>query len=79
MLRATAFITCFLIAIIMQAQTISTTETEARAQQIVAQMSLKEKVNEMHGHGMIRFGLSIIFSKKIKPVINYRQQVYNKN
>ncbi len=52
----------------MQAQTISTTETEARAQQIVAQMSLKEKVNEMHGHGMIRFGLSIIFSKKIKPV-----------
>ncbi|MBP6730639.1 MAG: glycoside hydrolase family 3 C-terminal domain-containing protein [Chitinophagales bacterium] len=52
----------------MQAQTISTTEAEARAQQIVAQMSLKEKVNEMHGHGMIRFGLSIIFSKKIKPV-----------
>lgn len=42
--------------------------TEARAQKILAQMTLKQKVYEMHGHGLARFGLSILFSKKVKPV-----------
>jgi len=42
--------------------------TEARAKEILAQMTLKQKVYEMHGHGLARFGLSILFSKKVKPV-----------
>ncbi|MES2621367.1 MAG: glycoside hydrolase family 3 protein, partial [Bacteroidota bacterium] len=44
------------------------TEADAKARELISQMSLKEKVFETHGHGMVRFGLSIIFSKKIKPV-----------
>ena len=42
--------------------------TEARAKEILGQMTLKQKVYEMHGHGLARFGLSILFSKKVKPV-----------
>ncbi len=41
---------------------------DTKAREIISQMSLKEKVFEMHGHGVVRFGLSILFSKKIKPV-----------
>ncbi|HLP51149.1 MAG TPA: glycoside hydrolase family 3 C-terminal domain-containing protein [Chitinophagales bacterium] len=43
-------------------------QAETKARELIAQMSLKEKVYEMHGHGVVRFGLSILFSKKIKPV-----------
>ena len=42
--------------------------TEALAKEILEQMTLKQKVYEMHGHGLARFGLSILFSKKVKPV-----------
>ena len=41
---------------------------DTKARELVSQMTLKEKVYEMHGHGVVRFGLSILFSKKIKPV-----------
>lgn len=44
------------------------TQADTKARELISQMSLKEKVYEMHGHGMIRFGMSILFSKKIKPV-----------
>jgi len=43
-------------------------QADSSARQIIKQMSLKEKVFEMHGHGVLRFGLSIMFSKNIKPV-----------
>src|SRR5687768_1363084 len=43
-------------------------EADTKARELISQMNLKEKVFEMHGHGMIRFGMSILFSKKIKPV-----------
>ncbi len=44
------------------------TDTDTKARDLIAAMSLKEKVFEMSGRGMIRLGLSMIFSKKIKPV-----------
>lgn len=50
------------------AQTMTEHEADTTARAVITQMSLKEKVYEMHGHGVVRFGLSIIFSKKIKPV-----------
>lgn len=50
------------------AQTMTEHEADTAARAHIAQMSLKEKVYEMHGHGVVRFGLSIIFSKKINPV-----------
>ena len=50
------------------AQTMTAQEADTTARALIAQMSLKEKVYEMHGHGVVRFGLSILFSKKIKPV-----------
>ncbi len=43
-------------------------QADTKARELISQMSLKEKVFEMHGHGVVRFGLSILFSKKIKPV-----------
>ena len=50
------------------AQTMTDTQADSKARELISQMSLKEKVFEMHGHGVIRFGMSILFSKKIKPV-----------
>lgn len=50
------------------AQTMTEQQADSAAHALIAQMSLKEKVYEMHGHGVVRFGLSILFSKKIKPV-----------
>ena len=40
-----------------------------RALDIMSKMTLKEKIYEMHGHGLLRFGLSALFTKRIKPVI----------
>ncbi len=50
------------------AQTMTIEQADTRARELLARMSLKEKVYEMHGHGVVRFGLSILFSKKVKPV-----------
>lgn len=50
------------------AQTMTEAQADTKARELLARMSLKEKVYEMHGHGVVRFGLSILFSKKIKPV-----------
>lgn len=43
-------------------------QANLQARALLAKMSLKQKVYEMHGHGMLRFGTSILFSKKVKPV-----------
>ena len=45
------------------------TSADHKAQEILSRMSLKQKVYEMHGHGLLRFGLSVLFTKKIKPVV----------
>ena len=45
------------------------TSADHKAQEILSRMSLKQKVYEMHGHGLLRFGLSALFTKKIKPVV----------
>lgn len=37
-------------------------------QNIIASMSLKEKVFEMHGRGIIKLGLSVFLTKKLIPV-----------
>ncbi|GIV33298.1 MAG: glycosyl hydrolase [Chitinophagales bacterium] len=34
----------------------------------LAQMSLKEKVYEMHGHGMLRYGIRMLLGLPVKPV-----------
>lgn len=68
MLRLFAFTTALLFYGNCNAQTMSENEATKKAQELLSQMTLKEKVNEMHGHGVVRFGLSILFSKKIKPV-----------
>lgn len=39
-----------------------------KASQALSKMTLKEKVFELHGKGIIRFGVSFIFGKKVKPV-----------
>ncbi|HRG87463.1 MAG TPA: glycoside hydrolase family 3 N-terminal domain-containing protein, partial [Chitinophagales bacterium] len=61
---------CFMLYTITycNAQTMTEAQADTQARELLARMSLKEKVYEMHGHGVIRFGLSILFSKKIKPV-----------
>lgn len=65
------FIPCYIFILMSQvshSQILTTAQADSAAQVIIRQMTLKEKVNEMHGHGVIRFGLSILFSKKVKPV-----------
>src|ERR1700682_4618183 len=45
------------------------TSADHRAMDILSKMTLREKIYEMHGHGLLRFGLSALFTNKIKPVI----------
>ncbi len=59
----------FFITTVSHAQNpMNCTEADKKASELIKQMTLKEKVHEMHGHGVARFGLSILFSKKVKPV-----------
>ena len=44
-------------------------QVDTKAREIISQMSLKQKVYEMHGHGIVRFGLSHVFSKHLKPIL----------
>ncbi|MFN8322181.1 MAG: glycoside hydrolase family 3 C-terminal domain-containing protein [Chitinophagales bacterium] len=50
---------------------IAMTEAQAdiRAREIIQQMSLQQKLYEMHGHGIIRFGFSHVFGKHLKPIL----------
>jgi beta-glucosidase len=53
-----------------QMKTIMTdTSADHRALEILSRMILNQKIYEMHGHGIVRFGLSALFTKKIKPVL----------
>jgi beta-glucosidase len=54
-----------------QNSTITQSDWEAarqKAVEIVSKMTLKEKVYEMSGHGIARFGMSMVFSKKMKQI-----------
>lgn len=51
------------------AQTMTASEADNKAHELISQMSLKEKVFEMHGHGIIRFGFSHVFGKHLKPIL----------
>lgn len=50
---------------IANAQTMTEAQADSTAKEQLAKMNLKQKVYEMHGHGIIKFGLSLIFNKKI--------------
>ena len=39
-----------------------------KTQSVLSQMSLKQKVFELHGRGIIKLGLSLFFTNKISPV-----------
>ncbi len=70
-LRLKIVILCFTflaLAKLTYSQSMTEAEADSSAREIIKKMSLKEKVFEMHGHGVVRFGLSIMFSKNIKPV-----------
>ncbi len=54
---------------ISNAQTMTEQQADANAHELIAQMSLKEKVYEMRGHGILRFGLSHVFTKHLKPIL----------
>lgn len=41
---------------------------EQKALNILSRMSLRQKVYEMSGHGIARFGVSMVFSKKLKQI-----------
>lgn len=43
-------------------------EAGSRAGALLSQMSLRQKLNEMHGRKLLRYGLSIVFGKRVKPV-----------
>lgn len=45
-----------------------TPQPDSAAQALLSRMSLRQKVYEMSGHGIARFGASMVFSKKLKQV-----------
>jgi len=45
------------------------TSADQRATELLTKMTLKQKIYEMHGHSLVRFGLSALFTKHLKPVI----------
>ena len=47
------------------------TQADAAARKAVESMSLKEKVFEMHGRGIMSFGASMIFKKKFFIIIKF--------
>lgn len=49
------------------AQSLTDEQADSAAHAVLSQMSFHQKIYEIHGHGLLRFGLSAIFSKKIKP------------
>ncbi len=53
---------------ILAQNNINTSRTDSAAQDILGKMSLREKVNEIHGSGIIAFGLSRVFTGRITPV-----------
>lgn len=58
---------------VMPAQNTTITETEwtqahEKALDILSRMTLKQKVYEMSGHGIARFGVSMVFSQKLKQI-----------
>lgn len=61
------FINAFTL-VTSKAQTMTDKALDEKANNIIHQMTLKEKVFEMHGHGVARFGLSVVFTKKLHPV-----------
>ena len=50
------------------ARTMTAPEADTKAHEIIKQMSLKEKVYEMSGHGIARFGVSMVFGNKVKQI-----------
>jgi beta-glucosidase len=57
------------LSLSISAQGLTDAEADAKARDMLSKMTLCQKIYEMHGHGLIRFGLSGLFSNKIKPVI----------
>jgi beta-glucosidase len=67
--QSTLFIFILTTTSTITAQDLADKEPDAKARDIVSRMTLKQKVWEMHGHGLVRFGLSGLFTNRIKPVI----------
>lgn len=42
--------------------------SESKARATLAKMTWKQKLNEMRGHGLLRFGFSMVFGNKLKPI-----------
>jgi beta-glucosidase len=43
-------------------------DAENKARATLAKMRLQQKINEMRGHGLLRFGFSMVFGNKVKPI-----------
>lgn len=73
MCRIFCFLLFTIISLVMSAQNPSITQAEwdtahQKALQVLSQMTLRQKVYEMSGHGIARFGVSMVFSKKLKQI-----------
>lgn len=73
MCRIFPFLFFIYTTLTMSAQNSTISESEwAQAHQkalhILSRMTLKQKVYEMSGHGIARFGVSMVFSKKLKQI-----------
>ena len=62
----TLFILTLTAASTISAQDLADKDADAKARDILSRMTLKQNVWEIHGHGLVRFGLSGLFTNKIK-------------
>ena len=65
----TLFILTLTLTSPITAQNLADKDADDKARDIVSRMTLKQKVWEMHGHGLVRFALSGLFTNKLKPVL----------
>ncbi|MDB5228549.1 MAG: glycosyl hydrolase [Bacteroidota bacterium] len=52
-------------------------DADTASRNIIASVSLKEKIFEMHGRGILKLGLSVFFTKKLIPVKAGGNKKYN--
>ncbi|MCF8258429.1 MAG: glycoside hydrolase family 3 C-terminal domain-containing protein, partial [Flavobacteriales bacterium] len=56
------------LGLLLPLATIAQTSADSSARAILAQMSVRQKVHELHGRGVVKFGLSILVRKKVRSV-----------
>lgn len=71
-IRVPTVVFLVLMAFSMEAQNIGTPQhspdSDSTANSLLSQMTLRQKVHELHGRGVVKFGVSILVRRKVRSV-----------